>query len=85
LYVLESNPEAARQVLRENPSVSNPKTAITRYLLGEQEAGLAELDHLANDLWLTNTYNFRNDPSYDSMRGDPRFDAIVKKTGLLDN
>jgi TolB-like protein/DNA-binding winged helix-turn-helix (wHTH) protein/Flp pilus assembly protein TadD len=85
LYVREGNPEAAREILNENPSVSNPKTAVTRYLLGDQEAGLAELDHLANDLWMTNTYNLTNDPSYDPMRGHPRFSAIVKKTGVLDN
>jgi hypothetical protein len=54
-------------------------------MLGEEEAGLAELDHLANDLWKTNTYNLLNDPTYDPMRGDPRFDAIVRKTGVLDH
>jgi Flp pilus assembly protein TadD len=85
LYAREGNPAAAREILEANPSLSNPKTAVTRYLLGEQKAGLAELDHLANDLWITNTYSLTNDPSYDPMRGDPRFDAIVKKTGVLDN
>jgi TolB-like protein/thioredoxin-like negative regulator of GroEL len=85
LYAREGNPGAARQILNANPSLSNPKTAVTRYLLGDKEAGLAELDHLANDLWFTNTYNLTNDPSYDPMRGDPRFLAIVKKTGVLDN
>ena len=58
---------------------------MAHYLLGDQEPGLAELDHLANDLWANNTYNLRNDPTYDPMRSDPRFTAIVKKTGVLDN
>jgi hypothetical protein len=85
LYAREGNLAAARQILNANPSVSTPKTAVARYMLGKHEAGLVELDHLANDLWMTNTYNLTNDPSYDPMRGDPRFDAIVKKTGVLDN
>ena len=58
---------------------------MARYLLGEQEAGLAQLDYLANEKWSTKTYNFRNDPMFDPLRNDPRFTAIVKKTGLLDN
>jgi TolB-like protein/DNA-binding winged helix-turn-helix (wHTH) protein/Tfp pilus assembly protein PilF len=77
--------EAARQILKANPSISSAKTALARYILGDQAAGLAELDHLANDLWFTGSYNLLNDPSYDPMRSDPRFTAIVKKTGLLDN
>jgi TolB-like protein/DNA-binding winged helix-turn-helix (wHTH) protein/Flp pilus assembly protein TadD len=85
LYAREGNSAAARQILNENPSVSNPKTAVARYLLGEQEAGLAELDHLANDLWMTNTYVLKSDPSYDPMRSDTRFSEILKKTGLSAN
>lgn len=33
----------ARQLLKDNPSIVNPHTAVARYLLGDQEAGLAEL------------------------------------------
>jgi tetratricopeptide (TPR) repeat protein len=85
LYFREGNPTAARQLLKENPSLVNPHAAVTRYLLGDQEAGLAQLDYLANEKWSTKTYNFRNDPMFDPLRHDPRFTAIVKKTGLLDN
>jgi hypothetical protein len=63
----------------------NPRTAIAHYLLGEQELGLSELDNLANNLWSIKTYYLRIDPPFDPMRNDPRFNAIVKKTGLLDN
>jgi TolB-like protein/DNA-binding winged helix-turn-helix (wHTH) protein/Flp pilus assembly protein TadD len=76
---------AARQLLKENDSLVNPPAAVARYLLGEQERGLAELDYLANDAWSINTYFLRVDATYDPMRNDPRFNAIVKKTGLLDN
>jgi TolB-like protein/DNA-binding winged helix-turn-helix (wHTH) protein/Flp pilus assembly protein TadD len=85
LYLREGNPAAARQLLKENPSLVSPHAAVARYLLGEQEAGLAQLDYLANEKWSTKTYNFRNDPMFDPLRNDPRFTAIVKKTGLLDN
>ena len=85
LYFREGNPTAARQLLKENPSLVSPHAAVTRYLLGEQEAGLAQLDYLANKEWSTKTYNFRNDPMFDPLLHDPRFTAIVKKTGLLDN
>ena len=76
---------AARQVLKENDSLVDPAIAVARYLLGEQERGLAELDYLANDAWFIKTYFLRVDPLFDPMRNDPRFTEIVKKTGLLDN
>ncbi|HEY2472494.1 MAG TPA: tetratricopeptide repeat protein [Terracidiphilus sp.] len=85
LYLREGNPAAARQLLKENPSQADPYAAVTRYLLGEQEAGLTQLDYLANVEWETKTYNLRNDPMFDPLRIDPRFTAIVKKTGLMDN
>jgi tetratricopeptide (TPR) repeat protein len=84
LYVLEGNPGAARQVLKEN-APDGSATAVAHYLLGEKELGLAELDYFANQAWDIKTYFLRVDPLFDPMRGDPRFTAIVKKTGLLDN
>jgi len=72
-------------VLKENPSLVNPRTAVARYLLGEHERGLAELDYLANEKWTTKTLFLRVDPTFDPMRNDPRFTEIVKKTNLLDN
>ena len=85
LFAVQGNTAVARQVLKENDSLVTPWTAVTHYLLGEQERGLAELDYLANDVWLNKTYFLRVDPMFDPMRNDPRFTAIVKKTGLLDN
>jgi tetratricopeptide (TPR) repeat protein len=75
----------ARQILKDNDSLVNPRTAVAHYLLGEQERGLAELDYLANEVWFEKTYFLRVDPLFDQMRSDPRFNEIVKKTGLLDN
>jgi len=85
LLALQGKADAARQVLKENPSVVNTHTAVARYLLGEHERVLAELDYLANEQWHTKTLFLRVDPTFDPMRNDPRFTAIVKKTGLLDN
>jgi TolB-like protein/Flp pilus assembly protein TadD len=85
LDVRKGDPKNARQLLKENPSIANPRTAVARYLLGDQEAGLAELNYLANESWIITTYNLRVDPLFDPMRNDPRFIAIVKRSGLLDN
>jgi TolB-like protein/Flp pilus assembly protein TadD len=86
LYARQGNAAAARQILNENASSPIlPFTAVAHYLLGEQERGLAELDHLANEIWEIKTYFLRVDPLFDPMRSDPRFTAIVKKTGLLNN
>jgi tetratricopeptide (TPR) repeat protein len=84
LYVRKGNPESARKVLNDNSALVDPHSAVALYLLGDQEAGLVELDRLA-DQWNTKTYNLRNDPLFDPMRSDPRFAAIVKKSGVLDN
>ncbi len=86
LYARQGNAAAARQVLKD--SVSSPinsRTAVAHYLVGDQETGLAELDYLANEVWSIKTYTLRVDPTFDPMRNDPRFTAIVKRTGLYDN
>jgi TolB-like protein/DNA-binding winged helix-turn-helix (wHTH) protein len=85
LYAREKNPGAASALLKVNPSLVNLHSAVARYLLGEKERALAELDKMATEKWAMKTYNFRNDPIFDPMRDDPRFDAIVKKIGLYDN
>jgi TolB-like protein/Flp pilus assembly protein TadD/DNA-binding winged helix-turn-helix (wHTH) protein len=86
LYVRQGNVDAARKVLKENASSPiNSFTAAAHYLVGEQERGLTELDYLANEAWANKTYFLRVDPLFDPMRNDPRFTAIVKKTGLLEN
>jgi TolB-like protein/DNA-binding winged helix-turn-helix (wHTH) protein/Flp pilus assembly protein TadD len=85
LYAREGNLAAARQVLKDNPNQIDSHSVVAKYIVGDQKEGLAELDHIVNDLWNTRGYNMRNDPTFDAMRGDPRFDEIVKKSGLLDN
>lgn len=84
LYALEGNPQAARQILKDNSAVVNVHTAIAHYLVGDREAGLTELGDLT-DQWDIKTYHLRNDPTFDPMRKDPRFTEIVKRSGLLDN
>jgi TolB-like protein/DNA-binding winged helix-turn-helix (wHTH) protein/Flp pilus assembly protein TadD len=84
IYAREGNVTEARKILNANPSMVNAHSAVARYLLGDQEAGLAELDRAADE-WQTKTYLLRSDPLFDPMRNDPRFTEIVKKTGLLDN
>jgi TolB-like protein/DNA-binding winged helix-turn-helix (wHTH) protein/Flp pilus assembly protein TadD len=84
IYAREGNVTEARKILNANPSMVNAHSAVARYLLGDQEAGLAELNRAADE-WQTKTYLLRSDPLFDPMRNDPRFTAIVKRTGLLDN
>jgi hypothetical protein len=72
--------------LKQEPSSRiTPSTAVAHYLLGEHELALNELDYLANEMWSIKSFWLRTDPLFDPMRNDPRFTAIVKKTGLLDN
>jgi len=85
LFAREGNIIAARRVLKDNPTLVNVPAAAARYLVGEKDRGLTELDHLANEEWAIKTYRLRVDPIFDPMRNDPRFTAIVNKTGLLDN
>jgi TolB-like protein/DNA-binding winged helix-turn-helix (wHTH) protein/Flp pilus assembly protein TadD len=84
LYALEGNLQAARQILNDNSAFVNVHTAVARYLVRDQEAGLTELGDLT-DQWDTKTYHLINDPTFDPMRNDPRFAEIVKRSGLLDN
>ena len=85
LYAREGNIQGARRILNDNSDLINIPSAAARYLAGDKERGLAELDYLANKRWATKTYRMRVDPIFDPMRNDPRFYAIVKKTGLYDN
>jgi predicted Zn-dependent protease len=84
LYALEGNPQAARQILKDNPTSVNVHTAMAHYLVGDREAGLTELGELT-DRWDIKTYHLINDPTFDPMRNDPRFAEIVKRSSLLDN
>jgi adenylate cyclase len=85
INVRAGNPAGAHRLLDENPDLINVHSAVVRYLLGDQEVGLSQLDYLANEKWAVKTYHLRNDPTFDAMRNDPRFTAIVKKSGLLDD
>ena len=84
IHAREGNFQAARKILNDNPSMVNPHSAVARYLMGDQEAGLAELETSATN-WDSKTYFLKVDPLFDPMRKDPRFAEIVKSTGLLDN
>jgi hypothetical protein len=59
--------------------------SVARYVLGDKERALDELDYVANVAMANKTTFLRTDSIFDPMRNDPRFAAIVKKTGLLDN
>jgi TolB-like protein/DNA-binding winged helix-turn-helix (wHTH) protein/cytochrome c-type biogenesis protein CcmH/NrfG len=83
LYAREGNPEGARQILNDHPGFVDAHTAVAKYLLGDQAAGLSELRRLTDE-WNTKTYHLRNDPLFDPMRNDQRFTEIVKRSGLLD-
>lgn len=82
LYAREGKTAAARRMLESEPATVNIPGAVARYLVGDKERGLRELDFLANEEWAIKSYRLRVDPIFDRMRGDPRFEAIVRKTGL---
>ena len=70
-----------REMIRQN--VANPNVSQTlpaRYLaeLGEKEEAIAHLEKGAaeGDFWL---FMIKFDPAFDSLRGDPRFQALLKK------
>ncbi len=85
LAALRGDRERARRLLQEeNKPAKSIYLAVARYLLGDQEGGLAELDRLANQEWHIQTYFLNCEFVFDPMRRDPRFVAILRKTGLPD-
>ena len=54
------------------------RTASAYALLGEKEKALAQLEHGAEkgEFWL---FQIKYDPAYEPLKGDPRFQALLKK------
>ncbi|MGH7567115.1 MAG: tetratricopeptide repeat protein, partial [Gemmatimonadota bacterium] len=48
-------------------------------LVGDRDAALAVLDTLVSNPSSMGAGRLRLDPTYDSLRGDPRFDALIRK------
>jgi TolB-like protein/DNA-binding winged helix-turn-helix (wHTH) protein/Flp pilus assembly protein TadD len=83
LAALRGDREQARRLLAEKKlPADSVYLAAARYLLGDREAALAEIDRLTNQEWQIRTYFLNCEMVYDPMRGDPRFVAILRKTGL---
>jgi hypothetical protein len=72
----------ARQLLLQPQRKDSVFAPVTRYILGDHEAELAEINRLANLEWEIRTYFLNNDPAFDPTRADPRFHVILRKTGL---
>lgn len=70
--------EMIRQGVNPDGVTGGMRTAAAYALLGEKEKALASLENSSKrgEFWL---FRVRYDPAFDSLRGDPRFEAIVKK------
>jgi hypothetical protein len=55
-----------------------PRRAGLRAELSEKEKAIASLNHAASkgDYWL---FSIKYDPAFDPLRGDPRFQELLKK------
>lgn len=82
LAALRGDKKEARRLLNLPQPKHSGYAPVTRYLLGDREAALQELDRQANRDWDIRTYFLNCDALYDPLRGDPRFVAILHKTGL---
>ncbi len=85
LAVLEHDPQRAHQLLRKADPGGDVWYPVALYMLGEKEAGLAELDRMVTERWVFLANFLKDDPLFDPMRGDPRFTAIVDKMGFEKN
>ena len=84
LAALRGDTQQARRLLQLPQRRYSTFEVVTRYLVGDREAALRQLDQQVNEDWEIRTYFLCCDAVYDPMRGDPRFTAILRKTGLPD-
>lgn len=82
LAALRGDKREARRLLAEKQPASTVYVPVARYLLGDQQAALAEIDRLTNQEWEIQTYFLNCEAVYDPMRNDPRFIAILRRSGL---
>jgi tetratricopeptide (TPR) repeat protein len=70
--------EMVRQGVNPDGVTGGMRTASAYALLGEYEKALAALEHGAEkgEFWL---FQIKYDPAYEPLRGDPRFQALLKK------
>jgi tetratricopeptide (TPR) repeat protein len=70
--------EMIRQGVNPDGVTGGMRTASAYALLGEYEKALAVLEHGAEkgEFWL---FQIKYDPAYAPLRGDPRFQALLKK------
>lgn len=88
-YAKIGRTEEARKILEEAESAWKPGDPMS-HLIGAVHARLGEKD--AAFEWLEKAFqqhegslvNLKVDPRFDDLRGDPRFDALVKRIGIPD-
>ena len=70
--------EMIRQGINPDGVTGSMRTASAYALLGEKEKALDTLENCARggEFWL---FQIKYDPAYESLRGDPRFQALLKK------
>jgi hypothetical protein len=73
--------EMIRQGVNPDGVTGGMRTASAYALLGEQEEALEVLENSARggEFWL---FQIKYDPAYEALRGEPRFQALLKKFDL---
>ncbi len=88
VYALSRQPEQARQVLRQMSEVRGHRYvsgfyfALVHVALGQKAEALDWLEKAADERCPLVVY-LKTDPRFDSLRGEPRFSALLKRVGLI--
>jgi serine/threonine protein kinase/predicted Zn-dependent protease len=88
-YVKIGRTEEARKILQEAESVWKPGDPLSHFIaaaharLGEKDAAFEWLERAFQERETFLVY-FKVHPLFEGLRGDPRFDALVKRIGIPD-
>lgn len=84
ILALAGRRDEARKRLLESPSPDDSVETAWGYL-GDQEIVFARLERLVDKRMTNYVMWLRTAPAWDPVRGDPRFEATLRRVGLLDS